>query len=196
MFERLLVIGSYPSVPLEKVIEKLMQTSIVAEVSTFQDFPMNITSVDGVIINKHFNLSKWKDYFYHLKKTPLYWLYEHSCESTGGAEGPLPFQIEVDGILHEEMDATMLAWSLKRGKVQFDKWKKLELENNKLRNRLEERKVIDQAKEIVADNHGISLTKAYELLRTQAMRERRNMFEISRSLVTAQEILKRQRGLS
>ncbi|MNP81963.1 ANTAR domain protein [compost metagenome] len=56
--------------------------------------------------------------------------------------------------------------------------------------RLEERKWIDMAKQILCDMNRISEAEAYDVLRKRAMNERKRMVDIATSIVKAHQQLK------
>ena len=73
---------------------------------------------------------------------------------------------------------------------RFKAFAKLQDELDQARSALEDRKVIDRAKGILMKLKGLSEDEAYVLLRSTAMREKKRIGEIARSILTASELLK------
>jgi response regulator NasT len=73
---------------------------------------------------------------------------------------------------------------------RFNAFSRLQDELDRTRNALEERKVIDRAKEILMKLKGLTEEEAYVLMRSTAMREKKKIGEIAQSILTASELLK------
>jgi response regulator NasT len=56
--------------------------------------------------------------------------------------------------------------------------------------------VIDKAKEILAELKNISLAEAYQMLRLKAMSDRQSIETVSRSIVTAYDLIQIEKGKS
>lgn len=190
MFKRLLILGSVQHAKLENITEKLLNTSLVAEATGSRKLPGDLQMFDGAVLSvDSFDLMEWVKKVRVIKDIPLFWWCSDPlprCTADFQPTGP-------DALLHDGMNSDMIAWALTLGQSHFQRYNKLMMENDQLKNKLEERKVVDRAKEIVAELKGISLADAYQFLRTQAMRERRNILEVSRSIVTAFEIIRSEK---
>ncbi|MNY46685.1 Nitrate regulatory protein [compost metagenome] len=65
-------------------------------------------------------------------------------------------------------------------------------EREQLLSRIEERKWIDMAKGILSKAKNISESEAYDLLRKQAMNERKRMVDVATSIVKVYQLLQDQ----
>ena len=100
--------------------------------------------------------------------------------------------IIVDGILSPSMQAQEIHWILHfsaRQCFERQQWLK---EKEQLLARIEERKWIDMAKGILSKAKNISESEAYELLRKQAMNERKRMVDVATSIVKVYQLLQDQ----
>jgi len=73
---------------------------------------------------------------------------------------------------------------------RFNAFAKLQDELDRTKNALEERKVIDRAKGILMRMKNLNEEEAYVLMRSTAMREKKKIFEIAQSIITASDLLK------
>ena len=73
---------------------------------------------------------------------------------------------------------------------RFNAVARLQSELDRTRGELEARKVIDRAKGILMKVKGLSEEKAYALLRTTAMNEKRKIADVAQSVITAAELFK------
>lgn len=71
---------------------------------------------------------------------------------------------------------------------RFHAFRRLQEELAQTKEALEARKVIERAKGILMKQKGISEEEAYNLLRRTAMRQKRKLFEIAQSVVTAAQM--------
>lgn len=90
----------------------------------------------------------------------------------------------VDGLKKERMQP-ILNMTIAR----FKAFNRLQEELASARAALEERKIIDRAKLFLMKTHGLSEAKAYERLRSSAMREGKRIGQIAEALVTAMDLL-------
>lgn len=100
--------------------------------------------------------------------------------------------IQVDGILSPFMNPPEIHWILHfsaRQCFERQQWLK---EREQLLSRLEERKWIDMAKGILSKAKNISESEAYDLLRKQAMNERKRMVDVATSIVKVYQLLQDQ----
>ncbi len=121
------------------------------------------------------------------EQLPIFWYGREQASAF------LERSFEVDGFIHPEMDESQILGMLHLGCYQFARRKGLMVENKRLKAKLEERKLIDRAKEIVAELNHVSLSKAYEIMRTQAMKERRSIESVARSLLSLKGVLQREK---
>ena len=74
---------------------------------------------------------------------------------------------------------------------RFDAFDRLQRELTAAKNELAARKLIDRAKGILMQTHGISEDDAYGRLRQTAMNEKRKIADIAQSLITAAALLEK-----
>jgi Response regulator with putative antiterminator output domain len=102
--------------------------------------------------------------------------------------------------IHAAVDAGVSAYvvdGLRKDRVRpiidvtisrFHAFQRLQEELNQAREALEARKVIERAKGILMKQKSISEEEAYHLLRRTAMRQKRKLYDIARSVVTAAQM--------
>jgi len=73
---------------------------------------------------------------------------------------------------------------------RFHAFHRLQQELNEARSALEDRKIIERAKQILMDQNGLSEAAAYTLLRRTAMDQSRRIADLARALVTAADLFK------
>jgi response regulator NasT len=73
---------------------------------------------------------------------------------------------------------------------RFNAFHRLQQELNEARSALEDRKLIERAKQILMDQNGLTEAAAYTLLRRTAMDQSRKIADLARALVTAAELFK------
>jgi response regulator NasT len=74
--------------------------------------------------------------------------------------------------------------------MRFNAFSKLQHELDQAKSALEDRKAIDRAKGVLMKVKNLTEDEAYALLRSTAMREKKKIAEIARSVITAAEMLK------
>ena len=72
---------------------------------------------------------------------------------------------------------------------RFNAFHRLQQELNEARSALEDRKLIERAKQILIEQHGMTEAAAYTLLRRKAMDQSRKIADIARALVMAADLL-------
>ena len=73
--------------------------------------------------------------------------------------------------------------------ARFYEFRALQEELEKTKTSLAERKIIERAKELVAQQRGCNEAQAYQILRKMAMNRRKRLAEISQDVLTAAEVL-------
>ncbi len=73
--------------------------------------------------------------------------------------------------------------------ARFYEFRALQQELEKTKTNLAERKVIERAKELVAQQRGCSEAQAYQILRKMAMNRRKRLAEISEDILSIAEVL-------
>lgn len=90
----------------------------------------------------------------------------------------------VDGLRKERVESI-----LEVAIMRFRAFSRMENELDSVREELESRKVIAQAKQLLMKSRGISEDEAHHLLRRTAMSQNKKMHEIASSLITASKLL-------
>src|SRR5258707_1187069 len=83
---------------------------------------------------------------------------------------------------------TDLAPAIALARRHFDEMQALRRESADLRQALEDRKVIERAKEVVAHRVAIPEAEAYRRMRRLASNENRKLIEVARQLLAAEEV--------
>jgi response regulator NasT len=78
--------------------------------------------------------------------------------------------------------------SLEVAKARFDQMLALEQEVGKLEDALKNRKLVDHAKGLLMDRHGMTEPEAFRAIQKTAMNQRRTMREVAEAIVLAAEI--------
>ncbi|CAM4107705.1 ANTAR domain-containing protein [Paenibacillus alkaliterrae] len=153
---------------------------------------LQMSSADAVIF--HVPLNEVKGLATRLlkqKTAPMIWWCSASAASLSAAfcEDDVP----IDGILTPSMSEQELHWALHFASKQCFQRQQWLNERKQLEGRLEERKWIDMAKGILCKIKNISEAEAYDLLRKQAMNERKRMVDVATSIVKVYQILQEQK---
>lgn len=101
--------------------------------------------------------------------------------------------VMIDGVLTPSMTENEIHWVLHFSEKQCFERKQWADERKQLLSRLEERKWIDMAKGILCEIKNISEAEAYDLLRKQAMNERKRMVDVATSIVKVYQLLQSQK---
>ncbi|MDO3411626.1 ANTAR domain-containing protein [Saccharibacillus sp. CPCC 101409] len=132
-------------------------------------------------------MNVWADLLMSRKTVPVLWwcTSETATLSVSACED----DVRIDGILSPYMHADEIHWILHfsaRRCYERAQWAK---ERERLLARIEERKWIDTAKGILSKTKNISESEAYDLLRKQAMNERKRMVDVATSIVKVYQLL-------
>jgi len=110
-------------------------------------------------------------------KAPVFWWCEERKPATAAPHD------KVDGILCCGMNDNELQWALLVGIKNYERRLHLEREFAFLTTKYEERLAVEDAKIMLSRNNNISETKAYELMRKQAMNERKKVVDVARAVL-------------
>ncbi|WP_123040336.1 ANTAR domain-containing response regulator [Cohnella candidum] len=147
-----------------------------------------IAEADAAVLHLPVSRIKaWSEFLHQWKRMPLIWWC--SAFSASASLDACEDDVVIDGILTPHMESHEIHWALQfaaRAFFQREQW--LE-ERKQLLARVEERKWIDQAKAILCEIKGINEAEAYDMLRKQAMNERKRMVDVATSIVKVYEIL-------
>ncbi|MDQ8734888.1 ANTAR domain-containing protein [Paenibacillus sp. LHD-38] len=153
---------------------------------------LQMNNADAVVLHMPLNEVKlWRAKLLKQKTVPLLWWCSAASASRSAAF--CEDDIQVDGILTPSMSEQELHWALHFGSKQcFERLQWIN-ERKQLEGRLEERKWIDMAKGILCKIKNISEAEAYDVLRKQAMNERKRMVDVATSIVKVYQILQDQK---
>lgn len=157
--------------------------------SRVEDIQPIIREVDAAVLHLPIgDIKSWEETLHQWKSLPLLWW----CGSAVATSSITSCEADVtiDGILTPSMNGQELHWALHIGAKQFYDRQHWQDERLQLLSRLEERKWIDMAKQILSDINRISEAEAYDILRKRAMNERKRMVDIATSIVKAHQSLK------
>lgn len=148
--------------------------------------------VDAIILHLPLNEGKgWTVKLRGRRHVPLLWWCSEQTATLSNSF--CEDDIAVDGILTPSMSEQELHWALHIGAKQSMERHQWLNERKQLEARLEERKWIDMAKGILCKIKNVSEAEAYELLRRQAMNERKRMVDVATSIVKVYQILQDQK---
>lgn len=164
---------------------------VVETASTQKEALSLIVDADASILNLPITeTNTWRASLMQHKTAPILWWCTSitSTLSVAACED----NIMVDGILSPSMHPQEIHWILhfsSRKCFERQQWMK---EREQLLSRIEERKWIDMAKGILSKAKNISESEAYDLLRKQAMNERKRMVDVATSIVKVYQLLQDQ----
>lgn len=101
--------------------------------------------------------------------------------------------VMADGVLSASMHPPEIHWTLQFGAKQCFERQQWHLERRQLLAKIEERRWIDMAKGILCEVKNITETEAYDILRKQAMNERKRLVDVATSIVTVYNLLQEQK---
>lgn len=157
--------------------------------SSVEDIQPIIREVDAAVFHLPIGEMKdWEDTLQQWKSLPLLWWCGSAVATSSIAS--CEADVSIDGILTPSMNSQELHWALHIGAKHFYDRQHWQDERLQLLSRLEERKWIDMAKQILSDINRISEAEAYDILRKRAMNERKRMVDIATSIVKAHQSLK------
>ncbi|MDF2723994.1 MAG: histidine kinase [Paenibacillus sp.] len=152
----------------------------------------HIRGCDAAVL--HLPVSKihaWGTLLTGWKLIPLLWW---CCDSTATLSvDACEDHVLIDGILTPSMQEQELHWALHFGAKQCFEREQWHNERKQLLSRIEERKWIDMAKGILCEIKQISESEAYDLLRKQAMNERKRLVDVATSIVNVYRLLQEQK---
>ncbi|MBW5446341.1 ANTAR domain-containing protein [Cohnella sp. CFH 77786] len=154
-----------------------------------------VETADAAILHLPVSRIKtWTNTLHQWKRLPLIWW----CGASSASQSldACEDDVVIDGILTPAMNEREVHWALHFGSRQFYQREQWLEERKQLLARVEERKWIDMAKGILCEIKNISEAEAYEMLRKQAMNERKRMVDVATSIVKVYELLQdsKQKG--
>lgn len=92
--------------------------------------------------------------------------------------------------LVKPVSAAQLSAAIAVAEARHEDWLHQRRQGDELRQKLEDRKVIERAKGILMEREGISESQAYRMLQRTSQARNISMAELSRSLLTADELMR------
>jgi response regulator NasT len=164
----------------------------LVEVAVTQEEAVSrISEADASILHLPItDINAWGTLLMRQKIAPIIWWCtdETATLSVAACED----NIMVDGVLAPSMQPQEIHWSLHFSAKQCFERQQWLKEREQLLSRIEERKWIDMAKGILSKVKNISESEAYDLLRKQAMNERKRMVDVATSIVKVYQLLQDQ----
>ncbi|WP_409341920.1 ANTAR domain-containing response regulator [Paenibacillus sp. MBLB4367] len=142
--------------------------------------PQQAERFEAVVL--HVPSSELKSYLHPRVKTPVLWW----CDGPYPDTPPFQSEIEIDGMLCPQMSPAEYKWLLYLAVGHYRQREQLLL-------KLEERKWIEQAKEIICEIKHMNESEAYEFLRKQAMNERKKIVDVAISIVNVYRLLRKSK---
>lgn len=151
-----------------------------------------IADADAVVLHLPVSdIHEWGRQLLRWKIVPLLWWCSDST-ATLSVEA-CEDHVMVDGVLTPSMSDQELHWALHFGaKLCFER-QQWHLERKQLLSKIEERKWIDMAKGILCEIKKITESEAYDLLRKQAMNERKRIVDVATSIVNVYQLIQDQK---
>lgn len=182
--------GKAEAQSLEQMLEAYGYSILYA--SSDETAKNHLTKADAAVLHLPLGeLKAWGSRLLQRKRLPILWWCSADTATMSAAfcEDDLP----VDGILTPSMSEQELHWALHfSSKTCFERQQWLN-ERKQLEARLEERKWIDMAKGILCKIKQVSEAEAYDLLRKQAMNERKRIVDVATSIVKVYQLLQEQK---
>ncbi|MDF2671119.1 MAG: hypothetical protein K0R67_3425 [Paenibacillus sp.] len=148
-----------------------------------------IKQVDAVILwTEAVAVERWRKQVHSLRVIPIIWW----CDSVTFPGHECKLDPGIDGFLGPSMNSLEIHCSLMISVNHYFQRTAWEQEREQLLSRLEERKWIDQAKRIISEMKRITEAEAYDLLRKQAMNDRKRIVDVATSIVTVYQLLQEE----
>jgi len=149
-----------------------------------------IQDADAVVLNMPLEDTKrWVHPLMQWKRLPLLWWC--STHTTELSKAFCDSDILLDGLLTPAMNEQELHWALYFASKQCFERQQWLTERKMLEEKIEERKWIELAKGILCKTKRISEAEAYDLLRKQAMNERKRLVDVASSIVKVYQLLEK-----
>lgn len=147
-----------------------------------------IHDADAVIMHLSLGEMKaWEKKLNSWRCVPIFWW----CSAYTAAQSSAYCEEElcVDGVLTPGMSEQEMLWAIHFGVKHHMERKQWADERKQLQAKIEERKWIDMAKGILCKLKNVSEAEAYDMLRKQAMNERKRIVDVATSIVNVYQLL-------
>ena len=166
----------------------------ISQAADPQQVKAAVATVDAAVICAPApDIPYWSRTLHECASLPLFWWCgesgaEHPREAFEQA-GSRADEAVIDGLLTSGMSALQLHWALHWGARRFHERAGWSRERRQLLEKIEGRKWVDAAKRIIGETKQATEAEAYNMLRKQAMDERRTIVEVAESVVKVYELL-------
>ncbi|WP_128893980.1 ANTAR domain-containing response regulator [Longirhabdus pacifica] len=158
-------------------------------VQTMQHIMDRAPKMDAIIIYLPVIQTKtWCDRIMKWKDIPIIWW----CDRETIVEEACNIEFTVDGMLYTNLTSTEMHWALLATSYQYLRRVQWKQEKRQLLSQIEDRKWIERAKSVLCTIKNISEAEAYDVLRKQAMNERKRIVDVAISIVKVYELLQDQ----
>lgn len=163
---------------------------IVLHATTTDQAKKLVFNADFILLHLALDeVKRWTQMLTGWKRLPTLWwcnettsqLSKEFCENDA----------EIDGLLTPTMNEYELHWAIHFGAKQCFERQQWLSERKLLEEKIEERKWIDMAKSILCKIKNVSEAEAYDLLRKQAMNERKRIIDVASSIVKVYQLLEK-----
>jgi len=160
----------------------------VAKTSTKDKAASMVRDAEAAVLRLSISdINAWSGFLLQAKPLPVLWW----CDEEAAALSleACEDDVRIDGLLTPSMSERELHWALHFGTKQFMERRQWQSEREQLLSRIEERKWIDMAKSILCEIKNVTESEAYDILRKQAMNERKRMVDVATSIVKVYQLL-------
>lgn len=172
-------------------IEKLKAAGYIVRLADCtEQIKTTIAWADAIVMNMPLQETKsWTHRLIQWKRLPLLWWC--NIDTSGKSKDYCDSDTLLDGLLTPTMNEHELHWSLYFAAKQSFERQQWNTERKLLEEKIEERKWIELAKEILCKMKCISEAEAYDLIRKQAMNERKRIVDVASSIVKIYQLLEK-----
>jgi len=175
-----------------QLAEKLEAVGYIVYVADCTEQVKNQISVaDAIVLNMSLQETKsWTHKLMQWKRLPLLWWC--SITTSHYSKDFCDSDILLDGLLSPKMNEEEIHWAFYFASKQCFERQQWLTERKLLEDKLEERKWIELAKSILCKIKNISEAEAYDMLRKQAMNERKRLVDVASSIVKVYQLLEKK----
>ncbi|MCM3634747.1 ANTAR domain-containing response regulator [Paenibacillus camelliae] len=161
---------------------------MVSHAHCMSEAKVSIQAADVIILDMTLDETKqWVHSLMKSRKTPMLWWC--SAQSSERSKSFCDSDLQLDGMLTPGMNEQELHWALFLASKQCFERQQWATELKLLKVKLEERKWVEHAKGILCKVKNVSEAEAYNMLRKQAMNERKRLIDVASSVVNVYRML-------
>lgn len=162
--------------------QRLLQAGYRVKTTTPEYLEKNLRGMEAIVwAIPAIHLDHYQQHLSAGGKIPQLW----RCDGSDPDQQNVEHLEHLDGILYDEMDERQLRWSLQISILHHQHRSGYQ----QLKRKLDERKWIDQAKWILCNAKGLSEEEAYQMIRRQAMDDRKSMATVSQEIIRVHRLL-------